>query len=582
MNGLETRTAPSPRDTLARRLLVAYLVGLSAVVAVVAVPLDRSLERTFLDDLTDSLSSDAKAIRFALPPEDGRLQPAIQLISRELDERITIIRSDGLVLADSERDPASIENHASRPEVRAALEGRIGVASRQSETVGRPFRYVALPPAGDRIIRVALPLDRVQARLGRIRTLVAVGAAIAFIVGVAAAWLTARRMTRPLHRMTQAASAIGAGDLTAHVPEEGGAELAQLAATVNIMATRLRALIDEAREDRNTRDVVLAAMDDGVVLIGVDEDVQYANPAAARLVGRIAADGASQSEEAPLYVPPVLRTLVEASRSTGEVRARELDLGHPPRTVHAGAFPVGSDGLVLIVLRDVTEARRLDEVRRDFVAAASHELKTPVASIQATSETLELALEEDPRAAKRFVQNLVRDAERLSRIVRDLLDLSRLETERGPIEPVRLDLLAREETERLRERARQADLELDVDAMATTVPGSRKDLSLLISNLLDNAIRYTKPGGRVALRVITENGTALLSISDSGIGIPARDLPRIFERFYRVDRARSRETGGTGLGLAIVKHVAEQHGGTVEASSELGTGTTFRVTLPSI
>jgi signal transduction histidine kinase len=328
-------------------------------------------------------------------------------------------------------------------------------------------------------------------------------------------------------------------------------ELAQRAATVNRMAAELGARIEEARKDRRTRDLVLAAMDEGIVLLAPNGDVQYANPTASRLVGRIAAEGSSTwaSDEAPIYVPPILRSLAESAP--------------------------------LLVLRDVREARRVDAIRRDFVAAASHELKTPVASIQAAAETLEHALDEDPVAARRFVGNLLRDAERLSRIVLDLLDLSRLESERGPLEPVRLDLLAREEAERIGDRVRDADLSLDVAASPVTVQGSRKDLALLFSNLLDNAVRYTRPGGTIRVEVAASNGRVQVAVSDTGIGIPARDLPRIFERFYRVDRARSRETGGTGLGLAIVKHVAEQHGGSVEAASELGSGTTFRVSVPA-
>jgi signal transduction histidine kinase len=326
---------------------------------------------------------------------------------------------------------------------------------------------------------------------------------------------------------------------------------------------------------------VLAAMDEGVLLIGPESAVQYANPAASRLVGRIAAEtsGPSQQTDAP-SVPSSLRLLVEDARAAGSMRETAIEIGRPTRTVLASSFPVGSEGLSLLVLRDVTEARRVDSIRRDFVTAASHELKTPVASIQAAAETLSHALDEDPEAAHRFVRHLIRDSERLSRIVRDLLDLSRLESERASFEHIRLDTVAREELDRISERIRDAALSLEVEASPVTINGSGQDLALLVSNLIDNAVRYTAPGGRIRVEISARNGDARISVTDSGIGIPARDLPRIFERFYRVDRARSRDTGGTGLGLAIVKHVAEQHGGHVEAESELGRGSTFVVTLP--
>ena len=405
--------------------------------------------------------------------------------------------------------------------------------------------------------------------------------ALGFIAGLAVAWIVSRRIRRRLAQMTAAARSIGEGDPDVRIPQSGGPAFGRFATTVNSMVESIRAAADEAREDRRTRDLVLAGMDEGVLLISDSGEVQYANPAALRLVGRIVAElrGEPSEVERP-YVPPSLRSLVEETRHSGSVREREMEIGRPARTVLASSFPVGKDGLALLVLRDVTEARRVDAIRRDFVAAASHELKTPVASIQAAAETLSHALDEDPEAAHRFVGHLVRDSERLSRIVRDLLDLSRLESERASFEPVRLDALAKEEVDRIGERVRGAALSVDLDVAPVTVRGSSEDLALLISNLLDNAVRYTKSGGRIRVAVAPRNGNATLSVSDSGIGIPGRDLPRIFERFYRVDRARSRDTGGTGLGLAIVKHVAEQHGGRVEAESELGRGTTFVVTLP--
>jgi two-component system phosphate regulon sensor histidine kinase PhoR len=511
------------------------------------------------------------------------LQPATISIARELGERITVIRTDGVVLADSEHDPATMENHAGRPEVRRAIAGSVGVASRNSETVGRPFRYVALPPEQGRIVRLAISLDRVTDRLQRARMLIAVAALVALAVGLGAAWLIARTLTRPLAAVNEAAARIARGDLAVKAPEEGSAEVSALAATINLMASELAARIGEAQADRRTRDLVLSALDEGVVLMDDRGGVRYANPAAIRLLGRMAGDVplvAAGTSPDP-FISPVVRRLVGRAFDVGSVQEQELEIGQPPRTVLATAFPAGGEGLVLLVLRDVTEARKVDAIRRDFVAAASHELKTPVASIQAAAETLSHAMDEDPEAARRFVANLHRDSERLSRIVMDLLDLSRLESERPTLEDVRLDLLAREEIDRVGELTLEAGLNVEVSTDPVTVRGSRKDLALLLSNLLDNAVRYTHQGGTIRVHVAGENGPARVEVSDTGIGIPSRELPRIFERFYRVDRARSRETGGTGLGLAIVKHVAEQHGGRVEASSELGKGSTFVVTLPS-
>jgi two-component system sensor histidine kinase SenX3 len=243
---------------------------------------------------------------------------------------------------------------------------------------------------------------------------------------------------------------------------------------------------------------------------------------------------------------------------------------------------VDSDGSVLLVLLDVTEAKRLDAVRRDFVTNASHELKTPAASIQAAAETIETAAADDVGAVPRFAGQLQREAARLSRIVSDLLDLSRLESGSELVDNVRLDAIVNDERERLQRAAESGGITIDVHTERTSsVRGSTRDISLLVRNLVDNAVRYTKPGGRIDVGVSSSDGTVVLTVADTGVGIPSRDIGRIFERFYRVDRARSRETGGTGLGLSIVRHVIENHRGTIDVRSELGRGTTFEVRLPA-
>ena len=236
----------------------------------------------------------------------------------------------------------------------------------------------------------------------------------------------------------------------------------------------------------------------------------------------------------------------------------------------------------MLVIRDITETRRSEQVRRDFVANASHELKTPAASIQAAAETIRTAAVEDPSVIPHFASQLEREAARLSRIVSDLLDLSRLESGSVMEETVALEAIVRDEGERFEGPAAEAGVGLSIDASSVPrVRGSARDLALLVRNLVDNAIRYTGPGGEVHVELTSGDGEVVLAVVDTGLGIPSRDLPRIFERFYRVDRARSRETGGTGLGLSIVKHVAENHGGRVEVTSELGQGTRFEVRLPA-
>jgi signal transduction histidine kinase len=320
---------------------------------------------------------------------------------------------------------------------------------------------------------------------------------------------------------------------------------------------------------------VLSSMEEGVVLVGPTGRVRLSNPAAERLLG-------TRPLTASRLLPVAFQEAARKAAVGGAAVGVEVETGSPSRWTRATAIPVGDDGSVLLVVRDVTEARRLEAVRRDFVANASHELKTPAASIQAAGETIRSAVRDDPSVIPRFAEQLEREAIRLSRIVSELLDLSRLETGHELDEDVGLDQVVKEERERFEEAAHEGGLTLSIDlGSVPPVRGSARDLSLLVRNLVDNAIRYTKPGGRVDVSVMSDGGEVVLSVADTGVGIPTRELPRIFERFYRVDRARSRETGGTGLGLSIVKHVVENHGGTVSVTSELGRGTCFEVRLPA-
>jgi signal transduction histidine kinase len=339
-----------------------------------------------------------------------------------------------------------------------------------------------------------------------------------------------------------------------------------------------RSALDALRvveEERAARDSILGAMQEGVLLFRPDAQLRFSNAAVAVHLHAVPATRAS-------ILPLALREATNRA-SEGAATTVEVQVGTPTRWIRGTALPVEPTGAVLLVLTDVTESKRIDAVRRDFVANASHELKTPAASIQAAAETIRTAAHHDPGVVPRFAEQLEREASRLSRIVADLLDLSRLETGSELQDRVRIDTTVREERERAEETAERRGVRFAVE-IADPIPpvrGSARDVSLLVRNLVDNAIRYTKPGGRVHVDVRAEDDVVVFVVSDTGIGIPTRDLDRVFERFYRVDRARSRETGGTGLGLSIVRHVIENHGGTIRVESELGRGTRFEVRLPA-
>ena len=338
------------------------------------------------------------------------------------------------------------------------------------------------------------------------------------------------------------------------------------------LIAELQVRVETLSEQVATREEVLSAIGDGIILFGSSGRLYYANPAARDLFGR-------HFDSVAELTPNALREAVDTAIRQGGSAETTVESGG--RVLSARAARAGTDGAVVLVARDVTAERRLDRIRRDFVANASHELKTPVASIQALAETLADAAGQDHEATSRFLPRLEQEASRLSSLVNDLLDLSRLEGEPAGTVGVDLSAVVADEAARLRPRAEAAGLRLVVEASEpVVVAGSRSDLGLLVNNLVDNAIRYSPDGGEIRATVRVQGGTVELRVADTGLGIAGRDQDRIFERFYRADPARSRATGGTGLGLSIVRHVAESHGGTVSVRSVLGAGSTFIVRLP--
>jgi two-component system sensor histidine kinase SenX3 len=342
-----------------------------------------------------------------------------------------------------------------------------------------------------------------------------------------------------------------------------------MAGSVDLAAEAGAQTADDAR--REILEQALRAVRQGIVVVADDDRVEFLNPFGAILVR----SGATLRE----ITPHALQSLVRSSRETQAVVEGEFEIGHPARIVTASAAPL-DDRRTLLVLDDVTDRRRLDAVRRDFVAAASHELKTPVASILASIEALQLALGRDPEATERFATQAERAARHLASLVSDLLDLSRLEAKPIRDQEVALDELVVQEAAAVKDRADQLGVTLVVEPVAARVVGSRSELALAVRNLVDNALRHTGAGGQVRVTMSESPKTVEVEVVDTGDGIPSRELPRIFERFYRVDSARSRSTGGTGLGLAIVRHVIESHGGKIEVTSTLGEGSTFTLHFP--
>ena len=413
-------------------------------------------------------------------------------------------------------------------------------------------------------------------------TLIAIGVGLV-AAAVVLAFFTARAVGRPVAALRRTVHRLADSTLPSWRWTEPD-DLQGLTNELSAITTRLRDRLDGLTEERDRAGQILDALDDGVLLLDGAGRLLVANPAARSWFGLPDNLRPGLPVQRVLGVPQVSE-LAEKAAEAGAPVVGNLTVVFPePRSLALRAFPLadrGPTGRIVVTMTDITQRRRLEVLRRDFVANASHELKTPVAAVRALAETLLTALPEDPEAGRRFAVRIGREAERLDVLARDLLDLSRVERGTLYVEPVDLVGLAKEMVALLADRAEERRIRLSTELQPNVaVRGDRAQLGLLLSNLIDNALRYTPAKGTVCVRLDATESRAVLQVADTGEGIPAAELPRIFERFYRVDKARARQTGGTGLGLAIVRHVAEAHGGTVRVDSELSRGSTFTVTLP--
>ncbi len=558
---------------LSTRFLVYYALAYLLLIGSLGFFIDRETRSALVEDLVMSLEVNAEIARKTIPADVSQLGDWADSIFAVGRFRVTVIDSDGAVLADSHTDPEVMENHANRPEVIDALAGGIGRDSRTSLSTGFAQHYLALPIEDGLILRVSVSERSVADRLAPVRSEILIASLVIGLIGVATvAWL-ARRMARPIERLTNTTLSIAAGDLDSRPVRSSVREIDQLGQAISQLAEDVGRRLNQTESANETLEVVLGALPQGTVLIGPDDEIIYANPMAYELLGSI-------PDELSGLDPHVFQTAIRETRVSRHPTDLVVDHGSPVRRIRGVATPFHADERILFIVVDVSDRERSASVRRDFVANASHELKTPVASIISSSEALRTALDKDPEATRRFAENIEAAARQLDRLVSDLLDLSRLERETPGTEPVRIDLILQDQAHQIRDDAEAVRISVTVDTVPATVVGSHRDLSIACRNLFENAVRYTSAGGSVAATASVADGWVTIEVADTGVGIPTRDLDRVFERFYRVDNARSRSTGGTGLGLAIVKHTVESHHGMVEARSELGRGSTFRLKLP--
>lgn len=499
--------------------------------------------------------------------------------------RVTIISLNGTVLGDSEEDPSRMENHSDRPEVMRALSAGLGVNIRYSETLGFDMMYVAVPVVEDGdtvgIARVSLPLTVIDGYIGHINITIIWVSILAAVIVVLLSIQMSKITIEPVKKLTQMSRRIAEGDLDQEIETASRGEVGELATAFNLMASKLKEMVSMITIERDRMAVILANMGDGIIVVAREGRVVTANEAALKLfqLSKGEVEGHSLAEAVRDYE---LNEIVQRCLETGEQESGPVEIDRTRQFVLAIATPLGDEGGCLLLMQNLTELRRLENVRRDFVANISHELRLPIASVKALAETLYDGAIDDPSVGRDFLQKINAEVDRLTQMVQELGELSSIESSDAPLakSPFDLEGLIRDLAERLRPQADRAGVALNVDISGglPEVTADSERIGQALVNLAHNAIKFTPPGGTVTLSAVQEGNVIRVSISDTGVGITADDLPRIFERFYKADKSRS--GGGTGLGLAIVKHIIEAHGGRVWAESTAGKGSTFHFILP--
>src|SRR5262245_6967158 len=584
------------KSRLFLKIMVSYVVLLVAVLAATYMYMAYRIHDNYIRLETQRLSTTAKVLAKVLPvdPSMAALQPWVEEFGRQTGFRITVIAADGKVLGDNQGNPATMDNHAGRPEVRDAQRMGTGISIRFSHTVEKNELYLAhrLEPAVNQglVLRLALPLQEISQGFQSTQQGLLLIWVFLFLLALTLGYLFTRSLTDRIESIRKFSEKVAHGNLDARVKEVNSDELGNLAQSLNATADELQGTIDALRSEKNRVAAILEGMRAGVLVIDREGRITLMNP----VLGRILQ--ADLSESLGKKVIAVVRNaelkgildrvLAEKKEAAATV---EMALG-TRRSFEVVAVPMGeagpTSGGVVAVLHDITRLKELENIRKDFVANVSHELRTPLTSIRGFAETLLDGALDDRNNNRRFVEIIKSHAVRLSDLTMDLLTLATLEAEsfQLKLETIDLPALVQEVLESFRPLglAKRQELEATIQSGLPPIKVDRGRIRQVLTNLLDNAVKFTPEQGRISVevRLNPDRSGVELHVKDRGIGIPSSDLPRIFERFYRVDKARSREQGGTGLGLAIVKHIAEAHRGHVSVKSTLGQGSDFYVTLP--
>lgn len=599
-----------------RKLIGTYLLLVAVIMSVAGPYILSSLKRASIDHLKASLQAQARLVSNEVIPalaahdEARRLHGLVRKLAEQTSVRITVIAPEGTVLDDSERNReqvARMDNHLGRPEVQASLAQGVGSAIRRSDTTGLETLYLAIPLRQDGvhlgILRLGMLLSDVNRRIAMIRNALLMGGALVLVLAASLGFLFARHVTRPIAQMMAVARRMTEGDFSQRVASRSTDEIGQLGQALNTMAHRLEERLAQLEEERAKGTAILDGMVEGVLAVDGENRILFINTGACRLFHASSA-GAAGRPFLEVIRNKEMVDLLERTLRGGTFAQQELHIFTPVERVlqvHAAPLKVRERAPgVIVVMHDVTELRRLEMVRTEFVANVSHELRTPLTSIKGYLETLLEGGLEDREHARPFLEVIHKHADRLGRLVDDLLDLSNLELGRIPLHrrPTTLAEVVDNAMAVYEHQAAKQEITLRANIPHDLPPvlADRDRLAQVLINLLDNSLKFTPKGGQITVmagcvRKPGRDGSILpgraspaecveISVDDTGIGIPSQDLPRVTERFFRVDKGRSRELGGTGLGLAIVKHLVKAHGGDMMIDSQLNKGTTVRFTLP--
>ncbi|EEO1120717.1 TPA: PAS domain-containing protein [Listeria monocytogenes] len=580
---------------------LSFFILFFVVMVIVGIFSGELMKSTYLNMKENQLEDDAKILlqttnmeNLDLDKDAATIQKSLDPLGEDIDARITVIDSKGDVVADTKKDPEKLDNHMNRPEVTDILKKgeSVGISIRESDSLGYSMLYVAVPvkhqSKTDGVLRISISLESVDAAVAKLWGNLALIFGIALVIIAAISVFIARKITRPVREIIEVSTDLANHKYDSRIHGKISGELQDLSISVNTLAESLETQMFEIKQNEQRLNAIVQNLVSGVMLINVDKQVIMTNRTMYQILGETEITGKPFYEVIKSFA---LSQLIEATFETKTIQQKEIILYFPREMIlDASVSPIlGENGEItgiILLLHDITQIRHLENVRSEFVTNVSHELKTPVTALKGFAETLLDGAMYDEMLLKKFLTIIKEESDRLHRLIMDILALSRIEQNPVPenVELVEVvDEVIEQSARTIFEMATEKNIQVIIPEKtipSVTIETDRDKLQQILINLLSNAINYTPVDGKVEVKLIEQEAEVIIEVTDNGIGIPAKDIDRVFERFYRVDKARSRHSGGTGLGLSIVKHLVENCGGRIEVESQEEVGSTFRVTLP--